>query len=269
MLLDDTSPLVRQAMAEVFARNADAPAAIVRALSLDQPSVALPVLEHSPASDRRRPRRHRRDRQLRDAMRDRTAHQSAGFRRCRDRRSRHRGRGLELIENARRRARAISSTASSSATAISPPSAKRCWCSTTCRPRRARRWSRNSRTRWRSSSSPGTGSAPSGQGGWPTRPATARRFNIAAPFARRRDAGLVAHLRETGQLTAGLILRALLSGNLELFDAALVELVGTAAGAGHRAPARARRDQPEGAAEARRPAGIDVRGLPRGAGGMS
>src|SRR2546423_9039346 len=48
MLLDDPSPLVRLAMAEVFARSADAPAAIVQALSLDQPSVALPVLEHSP-----------------------------------------------------------------------------------------------------------------------------------------------------------------------------------------------------------------------------
>src|SRR3979411_1329129 len=48
MLLDDGSPLVRQAMAEVFARSADAPAAIVQALSLDQPSIALPVLEHSP-----------------------------------------------------------------------------------------------------------------------------------------------------------------------------------------------------------------------------
>src|SRR5471030_1855830 len=48
MLLDDTSPLVRQAMAEVFARSSDAPAAIVQALSMDQPSVALPILEHSP-----------------------------------------------------------------------------------------------------------------------------------------------------------------------------------------------------------------------------
>ena len=48
MLLDDASPLVRQAMAEVFARSIDAPAAIVQALSVDQPSVALPILEHSP-----------------------------------------------------------------------------------------------------------------------------------------------------------------------------------------------------------------------------
>ena len=38
--------------------------------------------------------------------------------------------------------------------------------------------------------------------------------------------GLVRHLRATGELTAGLILRALLSGNLELFDHALVELSG-------------------------------------------
>src|SRR5437763_17167529 len=48
MQLDDTSPLVRQAMAEVFCHSADAPPSIVRALSADQPSVALPVLEHSP-----------------------------------------------------------------------------------------------------------------------------------------------------------------------------------------------------------------------------
>jgi uncharacterized protein (DUF2336 family) len=48
LLLDDPSPLVREAMAAVFAHTADAPPAIVRALSTDQASVALPVLEHSP-----------------------------------------------------------------------------------------------------------------------------------------------------------------------------------------------------------------------------
>src|SRR3974390_2160265 len=47
-MLDDASPLVRRAMADVFARSTEAPAAIVQALSLDQPSVALPVLEFSP-----------------------------------------------------------------------------------------------------------------------------------------------------------------------------------------------------------------------------
>src|SRR6201991_3795687 len=48
MLLDDPSPLVRQAMAETFARSVEATAAIVQALSLGQPSISLPVLEHSP-----------------------------------------------------------------------------------------------------------------------------------------------------------------------------------------------------------------------------
>src|SRR5436305_11215722 len=48
MLLDDSSPLVRQAMAEVFCRSPIAPAAIVQALSTDQTTVALPILEFSP-----------------------------------------------------------------------------------------------------------------------------------------------------------------------------------------------------------------------------
>jgi uncharacterized protein (DUF2336 family) len=40
---------------------------------------------------------------------------------------------------------------------------------------------------------------------------------------------LVRHLRESGQLTAGLVLRALLSGNLELFEESLSELTGMSA----------------------------------------
>src|SRR6266516_3684741 len=51
-------------------------------------------------------------------------------------------------------------------------------------------------------------------------------MNIAARSRGHDMRGLVRHLRATGQLTAGLILRALLSGNLELFDAALAELSG-------------------------------------------
>src|SRR4029077_13703958 len=50
--------------------------------------------------------------------------------------------------------------------------------------------------------------------------------NIAARSRGEDMQGLVRHLRASGQLTAGLILRALLSGNLELFDAALAELSG-------------------------------------------
>jgi uncharacterized protein (DUF2336 family) len=41
---------------------------------------------------------------------------------------------------------------------------------------------------------------------------------------------LVRHLRESGQLNAGLLLRALLSGNVELFEQALAELSGVAHG---------------------------------------
>ena len=48
MLLDDPSPLVRRALAEVFAGSAEAPATLVHALALDQPDVAEPVLERSP-----------------------------------------------------------------------------------------------------------------------------------------------------------------------------------------------------------------------------
>jgi uncharacterized protein (DUF2336 family) len=50
--------------------------------------------------------------------------------------------------------------------------------------------------------------------------------NVATRSRGEDMQGLVGHLRATGQLTAGLILRALLSGNLELFDQALVELSG-------------------------------------------
>jgi uncharacterized protein (DUF2336 family) len=48
MLLDDPSPLVRRAMSEVFASAEKAPPLVVRALANDQPDVALPLLEHSP-----------------------------------------------------------------------------------------------------------------------------------------------------------------------------------------------------------------------------
>jgi uncharacterized protein (DUF2336 family) len=50
--------------------------------------------------------------------------------------------------------------------------------------------------------------------------------NIAARSRGDDMRGLVQHLRATGQLTAGLILRALLSGNLDLFDSAMSELSG-------------------------------------------
>src|SRR5689334_20029343 len=48
MLLDDPSPLVRRAMAEVFASSAHAPRVIVHALAADQPDVAIPIIARSP-----------------------------------------------------------------------------------------------------------------------------------------------------------------------------------------------------------------------------
>ena len=48
MLLDDPSPLVRRALAEVFACSQKAPRVVVHALAADQPEVAIPVLSRSP-----------------------------------------------------------------------------------------------------------------------------------------------------------------------------------------------------------------------------
>jgi uncharacterized protein (DUF2336 family) len=48
MLLDDPSPLVRRAMSDVFASAQKAPRVVVHALAADQADVALPVLSRSP-----------------------------------------------------------------------------------------------------------------------------------------------------------------------------------------------------------------------------
>src|SRR6185437_3125600 len=48
MLLDDPSPLVRRALADVFATSEDAPRVIVHALANDQPEIAIAILALSP-----------------------------------------------------------------------------------------------------------------------------------------------------------------------------------------------------------------------------
>jgi uncharacterized protein (DUF2336 family) len=48
MLLDDPSSLVRRALAEAFASSQAAPAAVVHGLAADQPFVAVPIVERSP-----------------------------------------------------------------------------------------------------------------------------------------------------------------------------------------------------------------------------
>ncbi len=224
MMLDDTSPLVRQAMAEVFSRSAEAPAAIVQALSLDQPSVALPVLEHSPLLI---------DADLVDIVATGNGEmQCAIARRIKLPASvcaaiaevGSAAAALELIENAYaelapfswdrivERHGHLAAIRESMLVLEDLPAATRAalvaklsdmlaqfvvarnWLS----PERAGRITTEARDR--------------------------STLNIAARSRGDDMRGLVAHLRATSQLNAGLILRALLSGNLELFDAALAEL---------------------------------------------
>jgi uncharacterized protein (DUF2336 family) len=224
MMLDDASPLVRQAMAEVFARSAEAPAAIVQALSLDQPSVAISILEHSPLLI---------DADLVDIVATGNCEtQCAIARRARLPASvcaaiaevGSAAASLELIENpyaelapfswdriverhghlaaireailmledlpAATRAALVAKLSETLAHFV----VARNWLSAD----RAGRVASEARDR--------------------------STMNIAARSRGDEMRGLVRHLRETSQLTAGLILRALLSGNRELFEAALAEL---------------------------------------------
>ena len=226
MLLDDASPLVRQAMAEVFARSNDAPAAIVQALSVDQPSVALPVLEHSPLLI---------DADLVDIIATGNCDmQCAVARRVNLPASvcaaiaevGSASAALELIENAYaelapfswdrivERHGHLAAIRESMLVLEDLPAATRAalvakLSETLTQFVVARNWLSADRA---------------------VRVAGEARdrstVNIAARSRGDDMRGLVRHLRATGQLTAGLILRALLSGNLELFDHALAELSG-------------------------------------------
>jgi len=224
MLLDDPSPLVRQAMSEVFSRSAEAPAAIVQALSLDQPSVALPVLEHSPL--------------LIDADLVDIVATGNNEMQCAIARRIHlpvsvcaaiaevgsAAAALELIENAYaelapfswdrivERHGHLAAIRESMLVLEDLPAATRAQLvaklsETLAQFVVARNWLSAERA------------------GRITSEARDRStLNIAARSRGEDIRGLVSHLRATSQLNAGLILRALLSGNLELFDAALAEL---------------------------------------------
>jgi len=226
MLLDDPSPLVRQAMADVFARSTDAPAAIVQALSLDQPSVALPVLEHSPLLI---------DADLVDIVATGNGEmQCAIARRVRVPASvcaaiaevGSAAAALELIENAYaelapfswdrivERHGHLAAIRESMLVLEDLPAATRAALITKLSETLAQFVVAKN---WLSSDRAGRITAEARE-----------RSTITIAAATRGDdmCGLVRHLRMTSQLTAGLILRALLSGNLELFDAALAELSG-------------------------------------------
>jgi uncharacterized protein (DUF2336 family) len=226
MLLDDPSPLVRQAMAEVFARSADAPAAIVQALSLDQPSVALPVLEHSPLLI---------DADLVDIVATADCEMQCAIARRINLPASvcaaiaevgSPAAALELIENAYAELAAFSwdriverhghlaAIRESMLVLEDLPAATRValiakLSDTLAQFAVARNWLSADRA-----------------GRIASEALDRSTVNIAARSRGEDMRGLVRHLRATGQLTAGLILRALLSGNLELFDSALSELSG-------------------------------------------
>ncbi|MBO4225172.1 DUF2336 domain-containing protein [Bradyrhizobium neotropicale] len=224
MLLDDPSPLVRQAMAEVFARSAEAPAAIVQALAVDQPAIALPVLEHSPLLI---------DADLVDIVATGNNEMQCAIARrinlpasvgaaiaevgCA-------AAALELIENANaelapfswdrivERHGHLAAIREAMLVLEGLPAATRMalvakLSETLAQFVVARNW------------------LPADRADRIASEARERStVHIAARSRGEEMRGLVAHLRTTGQLTAGLILRALLSGNIELFRAALAEL---------------------------------------------
>src|SRR3981081_2829747 len=224
MLLDDAPPLVRQAMAEVFARSADAPAAIVQALSLDQASVALPVLEHSPLLI---------DADLVDIIATGNCEMQCAIARRIDLPASicaaiaevgTPSAALELIENAYAELAPFSwdpiverhgrpaGIRESMLVLEDLPAATRValvakLSDTLAQFVVARNWLSADRA-----------------GRIASEARDRSTVNIAARSRGDDMRGLVRHLRATGQLTAGLVLRALLSGNLELFDTALSEL---------------------------------------------
>ena len=226
MQLDDPSPLVRQAMAEVFARSVSAPAAIIEALSIDQTSVALPVLEHSPLLI---------DADLVDLVATGNSEiQCAIARRVNLPASvcaaiaevGSPSSALELIENPYaelapfswdrivERHGHLAAIRESMLALDDLPAATRLalvakLTDTLTQFVVARQWLSADRA-----------------GRMASEAMDRSTVNIAARSRGDEMRGLVWHLRATGQLTVGLILRALLSGNLELFDQSLVELSG-------------------------------------------
>lgn len=226
MLLDDPSPLVREAMAQVFAYSADAPPAIVRALSVDQPSVALPILQHSPllidadlvdivATG---------NREVQCAIASRMSLPTAVCAAIAEVGSADAC--LALIENADAalaqisldriverfghvavvRERLLESHELPAATRLALVAKLSDQLS---RFVTARNWLSAERAEIVTSEA-----------------CERSMVNIAATSHTDDLGALVRHLRETGQLTAGLILRALLSGNGDMFELALIELTG-------------------------------------------
>src|SRR2546421_1910479 len=226
MRLAAASPLVLRAMPGVFARSADAPAAIVQALSLDQLWVPLPVLDPSPL---------RIDADLVDIVATGNCKTQCAIARRTNLPASvcaaiaevgTAAAALELIENAHaelapfswdrivERHGHLAAIRESMLVLEGLPAATRAalvakLSDTLAQFVVARNWLSADRA-----------------GRIASEARDRSTVNIAARSRGDDMRGLVAHLRLTGQLTAGLILRALLSGNLDLFDCALAELSG-------------------------------------------
>jgi uncharacterized protein (DUF2336 family) len=224
MLLDDPSPLVRQALADALAASAQAPPAIMLTLAADQPQIAAPVLALSPLLV---------DADLVDAVAT--------------------GGGVVQAAIASRAflPRAVAAAIAEVGTAesclvllensdadIAPFSIDRVVARyghlAVIREALLARQDVSTTTRLTlvtKLSETLTGFVTARQ--W-IEPDHARRIAreacekativLAAETSTRQMRPLVRHLRLSGQLTAGLILRALLSGNLVLFEEALAEL---------------------------------------------
>jgi len=224
MLLDDPSPLVRQALAEALAAASEAPPAIIHALANDQPDIAAVVLERSPLLI---------DADLVDLV--------------------GAGESANQVAIARRKAlprsvaAAIAEVGSAEAclVLIENPVAD---IATLSINRIAERFGHLAAIR-EALFSRADVAASTRQGllvklsetlgqfvlarRWLPEGRTQRvvqeacekaTIALAGVSERQEMRALVCHLRESGQLTAGLVLRALLSGNLPLFEAALAEL---------------------------------------------
>jgi uncharacterized protein (DUF2336 family) len=228
-LLDDPSPLVRRALAESFASAGDAPRHIVVVLANDQSDVAAPILSLSPllndaelidcaaigdafaqAAIALRPRLSAAvaaalaEMGAREALISLAVNPGADLPEFSARRMLERfGEDGEMREallsrphlSAALRADLVAATARALSTFVTA-------CAWMSEARAAR----------------------------VTREAREKATIIIAADAREEGGNgplkLVAHLRASGQLTAGLVLRALLSGNRSLFEAALGELSG-------------------------------------------
>jgi uncharacterized protein (DUF2336 family) len=226
MLLDDPSPLVRRAMAEALATSADAPPSVILALAADQPQIASLVLERSPllldadlvdsvgsgdsvtqsAIARRRSLPRPVAAAIAEvgmpeaclALLDNDSAEIPAF--SLDRIVERHGDLADIREALLARDDLAVSTRQAILVRLAQTLAEFVTSRVWLEEGRARRVAREA-----------------------TEKATVA---LAASTPSSEVRPLVAHLRESGQLNSGLILRALLSGNLRLFEEALAELSG-------------------------------------------